>query len=243
MKCRICGNDMIFLNIERQFNKNDINIYKCINCEAIFIDKTKEQGSIANMSLDRYPGYILSDKLGWAPSISARNIKSVKYGVDRLGKNSYDSKHVVIMGYGLNNADIKLERSDFNLTYMDYDKHELPKRADYASIVVGNEIIQHFIDPIEEFIKIKTILKTGGCFVGSTALIDYIDKRTLINDWFYISKESIDSGTCSIYTKKSIDIICSILGFENLSKDNPDTDFLSDNSLLESQTLICLKKL
>lgn len=194
--CVFCQNDLI-----TPFISDEKNYFRCEYCGGVFInpglrlsfENEKDRYLLHNNSLSDV-GYISYLDRFWSGFTSFLS-------ESKLNKNTFFS--ILDWGSGPEPcfANFLREKGCMVTIYDPFFSPELPKKGVLFDCITCIEVVEHFFDPILNFILISSYLKEGGFLAVSTHLLP--SDKTAFDSWWYRQ----DSTHVSFYTEKSLQLL------------------------------------
>jgi SAM-dependent methyltransferase len=110
-------------------------------------------------------------------------------------------RHFVVWGYE--------PTAESNLRFVVRTLDQIPKPLDG---IFSNNVIEHFLDPVQAFAQFASLLKPGGLMAHSTACYEYDYHNTRFHTVFFLGD--------------SVRVLCERTGFEFVSREN-DGDYIN----------------
>jgi hypothetical protein len=199
MNCGLCGSK----DISRCFNRNNADYFMCAVCGLVFIDHKKHPS--VNELRQRYQKHENTPgDQGYRDFLMELASPCFKFIDNKCECLDYGCGPTKIMEVVFENSGYKME------SYDPFFYPEIPLKK--YDMVTCNEVVEHFFFPIEEFLRIKDIMKSGGYLGIGTYLWD---ERTDLKTWHYLT----DITHTSIYSSRSIGYLARLLGLEVIESD------------------------
>ncbi len=215
-KCKLCGSNQYSViyhtnssghHEEREYKITDlernmnIRIAKCLRCDLVFLLDHQRDNDIISAYERMSDELYLQEERG--RRISAKNnlreIKKFKRGgrlldigcstgffVDEAKKLGYKAEGLEISSWAVKFA---IEKLGIDVRHGSILKEEYPHN--YFDAIVMADVIEHFSDPLEALIKIRTILKPDGILCIATPDINSVLSRLLKAKWWGIRKSHL----------------------------------------------------
>lgn len=201
MKCKLCNSKTNLF-----YTNNHAKYYKCGTCAAILM----------------HPDYY--------PSINNEKIRYLEHNnnVNDLGYQKFVNPIVNAVQEDFNNTSTGLDfgcgtgpviskllrNKNYSITTYDpfFDNNLNALKTTY-NFIVCCEVIEHFHNPLQEFKRLKTLLKPGGKLYCMT---DLFSENIIFKNWYY--KE--DNTHVIFYLKNTFKWIEKNIGFSKVTVNN-----------------------
>lgn len=196
MNCPLCNHC-----VSNKFEKNKKNYWICEKCFLVFLDP-----SFRLSHDEEKERYKLHENFIENPGYKDFLLKIAKPCFKYLNKNS------LCLDYGSGNSkslEFIFNENGFNME--SYDPFFVKTEFKTYDLIVCNEVIEHFYNPMKEFLKIKNLLNKKGKLAIGTFFWD--DKTDLKNFW-YIN----DPTHVSIFNEKTISCLSNCLSMKTIEK-------------------------
>ncbi len=204
-KCPLCQHKAdYFLELDTKFGIR--NYYKCINCASIHLAKAdilvgveeKERYAMHNNDVEdlRYQEFVSP-----VTHQIIKNQDQRKKGLDYGCGPGPVITHV-------------LEQSGFDNIQL-YDPFFHPNQDllnQTYDFIICCEVIEHFMNPKNEFSQLKKLLRPGAVFYGKTELLDANVDTESFKEWWYKN----DPTHCFFYSKETLAYIQENFNFKSL---------------------------
>lgn len=201
--CILCNSSASFFYYDENYNRH---YYRCRRCRSVllhpadYIDAGEEKLRYSTHNNDVLdPGYqkFVQPVAGYISETFSPEHKGLDYG---CGPGPVIT-HL-------------LRRDNYDVTtydpYFDNRPEVLEKKYDY---IFCCEVIEHFHDPRNEFIRLSSMLNPGGQLICKT---DPYTDETDFAEWYYKNDET----HVIFYHPEAFPEICSFAGFNDLSINN-----------------------
>jgi len=233
MVCKICDTackKLFSVELTRSDFIRSSNIYECPFCGFIFSDLMDNFTNEEYKQFYKYPEYLAYDPIAkreHEENFLNRSILLFNIVTDFMKKTSKTNPKVLVYGNGKSKAvKLLLNRGLDAYSYMSETNHgteltDLSDKNNFFDVVVSTEVAEHFRNPLEEFEKIRNILKIGGWTIHSTNCKDRVVKNHVGNIGktleYMIGDIMKNAGHVSFYTKASVAIVAKKLKMTNRS--------------------------
>lgn len=207
----------------RGFEDKVFEYFQCATCGLMF---SNGMDAFTDEEFSRwysYPEYLTIDHFAVRSYRNERVLVMVQH-VLLHGKGI--PKRILLTGNGSLTVHLALEHAGFDvwMTYASFDhpKHVKPSEIEGKfDIIVGNEVFEHFTDPMGEMKWIAEHLAPGGYVLGSTGITDMY-KGPALESWAYVDSRCVNAGHICLWSWRSLEFVAKVLGLKNHSYPGSD---------------------
>lgn len=201
MKCKLCSSKTKLFYIE-----NKKSYFQCENCESICLDTQHFPSN--KEELERY--------LEHNNNIEDKGYQNFVQPIVSSVLKNFTKKHIGL-DYGCGPGPViskLLKDKNYNITPFDpffENKPEVLKRQ--YNYIICCEVIEHFHNPLQEFQRLKSLLKPNGKLFCMT---DVFSKKIDFKNWYYKN----DITHVIFYHKNTFNWIQKNIGFTQVTIEN-----------------------
>jgi SAM-dependent methyltransferase len=223
VKCPLCGK---FDAVKKKGIRRIINaetVYGCEDCNFLYINKNLDIDTINKLYNKEY----------WvANKENAADRNRFEYNMERIRRvriRKPDFKTWLDVGCGMGDFVILLRQQGVESYGIDVSPEikevgdlmrgsveNIENKDGYFDVISGIEFIEHLVNPMPTFNKIKELLKIGGILYLETSITEILDD--LWNNPYFLEPTHF-----SFYSMKAFEVIFRQIGFKWLDTDQRNT--------------------
>lgn len=195
--CPLCnGRSALFYRSPRR------NFHRCLVCKGIFVP-----GQFHPSPEEEYQRYLKHNNNVFDQGYKA----SVQPVIDYVLTNYSHNHQGLDYGSGPSSAVVYwLRQAGFDiLEYDPFFKPDTPLGESRFDYITCTEVMEHFRQPRQSFIKLRELLKPGGLLICTTNIYN---EKINFETWFYKN----DLTHLFFYTEESIGQLAGIAGFDKI---------------------------